>query len=258
MRIRDDRSMTRFSAPGRSRWSGPGAARALAVGVALAAGLTLTGCVASTPTSGPTSASPTRSASATPQTTPKPTSTAQAGLTISQAGLGPLVLGTPVDESGAAGKLVTWTPGCSVNEPDVARWTATVPDPDKGLDADGHSSPAFDIVTSARTAPLELVEVLSSAIPSDTGIHVGSSRSELQKAYPSGFSTSIAGPLSDLYLVTGSTGTLGYEVINSGSDAAEIYPDRADTVAIITAFASSFPLSGIVPIAGGETRGGCD
>jgi hypothetical protein len=189
--------------------------KALAV-VALISALALTGCgeqllpeALPTLTSG-SSSTPTP----TPTPTPEPTRPAISDLVVYPGGLDYLRVGMSVESRPDELAIVQFddTP-CSADTPaDVIGW---VPN---------YEGEPFTLIT-ARDGTLTAILVRDSAIMTEEGIRVGSTRSEVVAAYPDA-SFEQQG-VTDVYLVDGPYGTLKVEVANGGNGE---FLDQVDTV----------------------------
>ncbi|HEY5231895.1 MAG TPA: hypothetical protein VIJ11_13515 [Galbitalea sp.] len=223
--------------------------RRLVGGLALA--LLLAGCASQPASRSKPSTTPSAQPASTESTSTKP---ALADLVLSADALGDIHIGNPVPRTTPLAKYdataceftaMGTPPGSS----STAAWVANYP---KQTNATGQTAP-FIIVTAKQKphAPVSTLWVWAPGIHTAKGIQVGSSRSQLEAAYPRPDALE-HGRVSDVYVVDGVVGTLLIEVARSdGNDVGYWGPADVDTVLWMGAIA---PGGTAVPIAG--TDGG--
>ena len=212
-------------------------------GVALAvAAVALAACTAS-PATPVSTASPTPTAT----TAPKP---ALSALVLTPDSLGDIHLGYPVPASTSIARYdatacefkAMGTPPGSANS---GAWEANYPSPTGSIG----TKPPFVIVTT-KPRPAAVVRglwVWAPGIHTAKGITVGSTRTQVEAAYPRRGST-VHGPLSDVYVLDGARDRLLIEVARSDNDDVGYWgPAQADSVLWMGAVAPDGP---VAPIAG--------
>lgn len=224
------------------------------VPVLLAVGLLLplTSCAGGTASGSDASGTPTAiatSPSATPDAEPSAPSTptappvdgppALSSLTVSPAGIGTLAMNQPIATEPAATAMVVWNPSyCVTNsrpegDPWAGAWVSTYPT--AFVSTAPQPVDPFTVYTEDRlqASPLSGLIVWSPELSTATGIHPGSTRAELEAAYPS-FASVTPKELTDVYVVRdpdGIPGELWFEVANgSYTEAAALTEPVADTV----------------------------
>lgn len=224
------------------------------IGLVVAAVIVLTACTPVQHQSAPTApgaptGSPTGSAAARPVLD---------DLVLGPSGLGPLHVGSAVPVAAEGTAVVSWNAtacvstdlGITVTDPRAGVWQARYPDIQQ---PDGNVAP-FIVVTSdgGRTSPISAIRVWGGGIHTAKGIHVGSTRADVLAAYGSSAKT-VHGGLSDVFILTGPTGSLSIEVATQYSDGGSNYwpDDQVDTVLWM---ATTAPAIDPGPIAG--TDGG--
>jgi hypothetical protein len=180
----------------------------------------------SLPSSSPAGAEPTAppatetSAPTQPAAGPPALST----LIVSPAGIGSLVMGQPIAAESPATAMATWDPAyCATDarpagDPGAGAWrsaysTTTVPWAPQPIDAF-----TVYVVDQVQEAALNGITVWSPELATASGIHPGSTREELEAAYPAFASVTPKG-LTDVYVVKDPDaipGELWFEVANSG------------------------------------------
>ena len=171
-----------------------------------------------------------------------------------------LDLGEPVPTAPASLALVTWDPtkcvsadlGIAAGDPNAGAWVTTYPD---GTGPVGTVAP-FILTTagSTRTGTITLVWVWAPGAHTATGIRVGSSLDQLHAAYPR-FARTIAGAVSDVYVIDGSTGSLSFEVSRQSTDGGTDYwpGDQVGRVLWMGVTAPGSPLRPIAASDGGPS-----
>lgn len=233
------------------------------VPVLLAAGLLLplTGCVggtasgsdasgtptaiATSPSSSPSGdavqpSSPSAQASDAPEATPPASGPpALSSLTVSPAGIGTLAMNQPIPTEPTATAIAAWDPTFCVTDdrpegdPTAGAWLSTYPT--TAVPWAQQPVEAFSMYTEDRvqTAPLSGLIVWSPELSTATGIHPGSTRAELEAAYPS-FASVTQKQLTDVYVVKdpdGIPGELWFEVANSSfGEISKLSTEVTDTV----------------------------
>jgi hypothetical protein len=185
------------------------------------AALALTGCE---PTGGePT---PTETVS-TPTPTPTPTVDAAKPtldeLFLTTEGMGELEFGETPPSDNPAVNLVTFDSDACTAEGGSGLWLSTYPDIDEGI---GPQAPFAVQVTSGS---LNRIDINSSEIFTDSGLHIGSSLDEVLGVYSGGPDQVVNhADVSDVYVIKGTKGQLQFEV------AVDRVPDYWDPAVINT------------------------
>jgi hypothetical protein len=186
--------------------------RRLIVPVSAALVLALAGCTAGSPTAADPTTTPATTATAT--ATPEPVRPDLDDLLVSPDGVGPLLIGQPVVVETAETAIVAWNPtGCveaalpdlAEGDPYAGYWDTTY--------SDDPSTKDLVIVTDDGTegGPIGSLLVRSDAPTTAEGIHVGSTREELLRAYPDLVPEGDQN-LTELYTIAGDSGVLEFEV----------------------------------------------
>jgi hypothetical protein len=189
--------------------------RSVSVAGAILVGILLAGC---TPTPGgpvsptATAGSPTVTPSASATPVPDPTKPAVDELVITPEGLGNIVIGSPI-------AAVTPEFDAAIFDPDYCAGTDGV-DPGKWIAnyepaLSGPSMLPFNVFVDEHGVAM-ILDVRSDLIPTDHGIRIGNTETELRAAYPEGFDARIVrfDGATTLYVVRGTGGQLIYEVFN--------------------------------------------
>ena len=171
-------------------------------------------------------------ATAAPSESPTPTETAAApnpnkpdleDLTLSTEGLGSLTIGLTPPSGDPSTDLATFNATACQAEGLPGIWKATYPDIDEGS---GAMAP-FAIATQGDA--LSRIDINTSEIFTDTGIHIGSSLDEVLGVYSGGPDQVVNhADVSDVYVIKGTNGQLQFEV------AVDRIPDYWDASAIDT------------------------
>ena len=159
----------------------------------------------------------------TEEPSPPPTTTAPAirlpnfeDLTLSTEGLGSLLLGKPVTDS----DMVEFIPdACTDLHPgygddsafDAGRWRHVYHD----------HGPRDPFTVNVSDTEVDAIEVTSPAIPTEAGIRVGSTLSELRKAYPA-LLNGQTGPLSSLHYIQSGDHAMVFEVVTADTTIGNI------------------------------------
>lgn len=208
--------------------------------LALVIAATLAGCSAADI---PAEAGDSASLSAEPITAspePSPSVSGQpqlADLVLSPEGLGPLAIGLPLPVEDPSTAVVVWNGDNCAGD---GEWVANYP----SAPVFGGTDKPFSFAVSGKDDPLTYVIVWSNSIATAEGVRVGSSLSDLIAAYPTAART--AALTSDLYVVTGVSGNLVFEVATQFDPAESqwtesavgtvvwAYATQSDTVTSIT------------------------
>ena len=186
--------------------------------------LTIAGCVPAPVVAGgspsPTSPTPTPTATLTPTPTPTlvpPTKPALADLRLTAEGLGPLVIGQAPPVTDPALDILVFEPEfCDGVWGDRGLWVPNYPETD-----------AFHVIIDGAGL-IRTIFPGSVSLLTDTEISVGSSRAELEAAYPGGFDDVISTPSrADVYVVEGASGQLIFEVSTASYDSDRVVLIRA-------------------------------
>jgi hypothetical protein len=200
-----------------------------------------------------------------PTGTPEPTTTTPAirpaitDLVVTPTGLGPLVVGQPVPDVPADAAIVAWNPTYCVEEPAAptepyaGAWLSVY-----GPSPLGYSGPGEPFVTvtedGLQGGVVGAIRVLGSQLATEEGIAPGSTRAQLEAAYPS-FDSIVRGPLSDVYVINGSDGgALWFEVSNAGTPDPDYWESFVDLVLWINIVPGNEPAA---PLAGSDAGGPC-
>jgi hypothetical protein len=192
------------------------------IALAAVAAFALTGC-------DPDSGKPLPSGSATgpvESSTPSPTPALPelGSLVLTTEGLGELAIGSTPPSDNPDTNLVSFDASACPAAPEPGLWTANYPDIDEGF---GPQAP-FAIAVSPEEA-LTRIDIHSSEIYTDLGLHLGSSLDEVLGVYPGGPDAVINhADVSDVYVFKGTKGQLQFEV------AVDRVPDYWDPSAIDT------------------------
>jgi hypothetical protein len=171
------------------------------------------------------------------------------------------MMNQPIAAEPAATAMAVWDPTYCVTDgrpegaPGAGAWKATYPT--TTVPWVQEPAEAFVMYTQDQEqgSPLSGLFVVSPELSTATGVHSGSTRAELEAAYPS-FDSTTNTELTDVYVVKdpdGIPGELWFEVANSsyGADAAVTEP-VVDTVLWITVH----PTSDFAPYSLTETDSG--
>lgn len=202
--------------------------------LAVTATLAVTGCGTSDDAAAPTAptadetSSP--SGSSTDVETPEPVPSVDPhppadALVLSTSGLGPLTIGLP-PEGNPGAQMIVYHPDECAGQTNPGRWVADYP---PVTDADGNTKPQFWVDVD-ETDGVYWIDVQDPAIPTTTGIHVGSTLAELQAAYPD-LVEGTPGPASQPWWVSDDAGTLVFEVQDDSQGLQP--PGTPPTVVII-------------------------
>ena len=188
-----------------------------------------------------TSATPTQTAPpATGSSTPTPGEAAPAirpaltDLVVTPDGIGSLVVGQPVPDEAADIALMSWNPTyCADGTPEgmetpaagtpfAGAWVANYPDVPNIF---GTLTGPFNLTTDegGEDGPISWINVWGGDVATEAGISAGSSRSELEAAYPT-FDAVAPGDLADVYVLRGTGASeLWIEVANTETSAGSDY-----------------------------------
>lgn len=162
----------------------------------------LAGCQVAGPTPDPSSA-PTETSTPSATPTPDPTRPALAELALGPDGFEQLPLGVaPTTDAELA--LVTYDAAACDG---FGVWNA---DPAYTATGEVYGPGTAFTVTDFGTGSIGRIDLNSADIPTDAGIRFGSTRDDVESAYPDAALQD--GGLVDIYVVTGTTGTLQIEV----------------------------------------------
>jgi len=229
----------------------------------------LAGCalpLAPAPTATP-SESPAASESATPEPTPL-TRPALADLSLSPAGLGPLLLGQP-PVSDPALRMVAFEPtactdaetgesfGIVAGDPEAGGWFI---DPSYRLPATpSFGGDPFGVgIDESAGSVVTRIDLYSADIPTDAGIRIGDSRADVEAAYPG---ASVAESyLTDIFVISGPTGLLQIEVVSQSTpDRAEYWGSTGIPDGQVLYIHAVVPAAGVFSVAAsGNGVGGCN
>ncbi len=209
--------------------------------IAICIALTLSACVPGGVTPGPTgSSSSTPTEEATPTPTPA-TAPARADLALSPEGMGTLVFGVAPSTDPATQMLVLDPEFCTdanaglgtgfaAGSPEATLWVP-IPAYRDGLYGD------FGV--GVEGGVLDRIDLLGGTIPTTAGIRIGDSRADVVAAYPG--ATTVAEYLTDIYVITGTAGSLQVEVARQPTDMAYWDGSEVDTVRFIHAVRTGHP-----------------
>jgi len=182
----------------------------------------LAGCD-STAGDGPSSAPTETPVETETATAPDPSKPLLEELILSTEGLGELKIGLQPPTDNPAVNLVAFNASACEAEGLPGIWQSTYPNIDEGF---GPQAP-FAITTTGEV--VDRIDVNSSEIYTDTGIHVGSSLDEVLGVYSGGPDQVVNhADVSDVYVIKGTNGQLQFEV------AVDRIPDYWDASAIDT------------------------
>ncbi|MEO5921210.1 MAG: hypothetical protein ABIQ01_08715 [Pseudolysinimonas sp.] len=178
--------------------------------IAAAAVLALTACDPAGPATSPSPHPSASSASPTPTPTPTPTTApALADLVLTANGMGTLVFGEAPSADPAQQMIAEDPAACAefapAGTPEATRW--------RPIAAYLAAGETFGVSVAAGT--LERIDLFCPSIPTDGGIRIGATLSDLVTAHPG--AALVAGSLTDIYVVTGTHGTLQIEVARTDS-----------------------------------------
>ena len=152
--------------------------------------------------------------------TPEPTRPTLEQLELTTEGLGELVVGQPVPAISEDLAIVRWEAGyCESGKPDgtpyAGAWVPNYPE-------------VFPFVLDSTTdglagGDLTMIHVAVAGIPTSEGITVGATRAELEAAYGT-FDDEVSGDWIDLYVLTGTTGQLTFEVVDDVVESMNVTP----------------------------------
>jgi hypothetical protein len=188
--------------------------------------------VGGTPSS--SAAAPTITPSAGPTSSDAPAADAPPALSelvVTATGIGPLTMGEPIPSPTDSRSLATYDPAfCAtedrpVGDPWAGAWRPSYPT--TPVDWAPRPVDAFTVHTeeAIQDSAISSIGVWSPELATAAGIHPGSTRTELEVAYPS-FASVTEAELTDIYVVrdpAGSTGELWFEVANA-SYATDVFP----------------------------------
>ncbi|WP_210413810.1 hypothetical protein [Protaetiibacter larvae] len=224
--------------------------------LALAAALALSAC-APTPAPAP-SAAPSGTPSASPEETPTPTPTRPplAELVLTPQGIGEVRIGEPVPGTDPALAIVTWNAtgcadsGIAEGEPWAGYWQST----EAGSPHEYGPPFAFFLTTEGGVehAPVAAVRVLSD-VRTAAGIGIGSTRAEVEAAYPTPTATINHFDISTVYVLEEGDRRISIEVAEE--DTGGYWPpEQAGRVLFMWAGSTEHEAGGI---AGGDGGGPC-
>lgn len=206
--------------------------------ITVATTLCVTGCgssddAATRPSNRTASAPPTGSSTDVEASAPEPSVDPHPpvdALVVSTSGLGPLTIGLP-PESNPGAPMIVYRPDECVGM--VAgdqgrgpgRWVADYP---PYTDSDGNAKPQFWVDVNEESG-VYWIDVQDPAIPTTTGIHIGSTLAELQAAYPD-LVEGTPGPVSQPWWVSDDAGTLVFEVQD---DSQELQPPGTPPIVVL-------------------------
>lgn len=197
------------------------------IAVVATVGLLLTGCDqqgVALPVAEPSSTgTPTETAS------PDPAKPELGDLVLSTEGLGELQFGTIPSADNAAVNLLQFDEEACVEEGLPGIWRATYPDIDEGY---GLTAP---FAVKVKAEGITRIDVKTTQIFTDSGIHIGSSLDEVLGVYSGGPDQVVNhADVSDVYVIKGTKGQLQFEV---AVDRIPNYwdPSVIDTVVFLSA-----------------------
>jgi hypothetical protein len=211
--------------------------------LAICIAITLTACFpgAGVPTpTGSSSNTPTEEATPTPTPTPE-TAPARADLALSPEGMGTLVFGVAPSTDPATQMLVLdpeyctdanagFETGFAAGSPEATLWVP-IPAYRDGLYGD------FGVWVEGVV--LDRIDLYNDVIPTTAGIRIGDSRADVVAAYPG--ATIVAEHLTDIYVITGTAGSLQIEVARQPTDMAYWDGSEVETVKYIHAVQTGHP-----------------
>jgi hypothetical protein len=210
--------------------------------IALSLVATLSAC-------GPGPATPGSSPSETPSATPSESSTPTPE-PVTRPALADLALGADGFEQLPLGEVPTADPVIAMVTFDAAAcggdgvWNADPSYPSSDPELYGPGT-AFTVTSDGPAGPMSRIDLNAGDIPTDAGIRFGDSRAAVEAAYPG--AAIVSAPLTDIYVVPGSVGTLQIEVAADAGYWAGFRPN--DTVVYIHA---SVPSWGTFSVAASE------
>jgi hypothetical protein len=187
-------------------------------------GLVLTGCV---PDAGPTESPSATSEPTEALPTPTPTPTvppALAGLVLSPAGLGPILIGQAPPSGPPETEPLVFDPDyCPADRPEgPGFWIANY------ADVPGVWNPGAPFRVSVFEDRVNRIDVNTFDVATDRGVHIGDPEASVIAAYPE--AEVIVGGPGTLYVTAGPTGQLIVEV---ASTDVSYWQDRASTVVVM-------------------------
>lgn len=177
--------------------------------------------------------------------TPAPAPSEGGAAQITDTGVGDLVVGKPV----AGGAFVAWDAD--------ACWDGRGAYVADGDDAVGAKSFATTTVDYKKSSPVDNIIVYSPSISTAEGIHPGSTRAELEAAYPdfsAVYKTDKRDLTTDLYVLENDVAQTVFEVVHAGSGDGFNPAIKDETVAWIIVEDASHKAHSI---AGGDAAGPC-
>jgi hypothetical protein len=145
--------------------------------------------------------------SATASSTPDPAKPEIGELTLTTEGMGELQFGSPPPSDNPAVNLVTFHSDACAAQGLPGIWTANYPDINEG------SAPQAPFAVQVTDDAVTRIDVNSTDIYTDTGIHIGSSLDEVLGVYSGGPDAVINhADVSDVYVIKGTKGQLQFEV----------------------------------------------
>jgi hypothetical protein len=200
----------------------------------------------------PSAPAPTSSASDSPSAEPTPSDTetdppsppAAADLALSAEGLGTLVFGEAPDTDPATAMIVFDATVCTdertgldagieEGDPYAGLWLPIPTYRDPGSDYGAWGVWVDDSATLAR------IDLYDDRTPTDEGIRIGDTVDDVLAAYPG--ATLVEELLTDIYVVTGTTGTLQIEVASQPDDMVYWEDGQVDHVMYIHAARLDIP-----------------
>lgn len=209
------------------------------LGAALLVGLAAcapTGEPVASPSASPSPSASTASPSPTPS--PDPTRPALAELELSADGLGPLALGSPPDDDPAT-SMVSFDPegcvdaemGIAPGDPGAGLWRT---DPSYAATSPAYGpGSAFGVGVDGDTGAVNRIDLYSSDIPTDGGVRIGDDGATVAAAHPG--AVVVEDYLTDIHIVTGSSGVLQIEVAKNAPDLGDYWGSQVGTVVYIHA-----------------------
>jgi hypothetical protein len=191
------------------------------VALVAVAGLVLTGCEqqSEAPPVVETSPTPTQ----TQTSAPDPSKPELGELTLSTEGLGEVKIGSMPPSSNPAVNLLTFDADACTSEGLPGIWKATYPDIDEGY------GPVAPYAVQVQGEGVSRIDINTTQIFTDSGIHIGSSLDEVLGVYSGGPDQVVNhADVSDVYVIKGTKGQLQFEV------AVNRIPDYWDSSVIDT------------------------